>query len=157
MPFPMNSTANRFGNAEVDAARTGSDSSHGSAIAAPTPRRTVRLETELMGTASFIYRCRDRRWFRLVFARVFSTEQQRRNFVQVPPPDFGRDDLERRFLRRADHPRPGNDDADEKTDLHQASGRNFMQIGIGVVVNTPDGVSRPLPWSMRAISTVSEP
>src|SRR5213080_2948727 len=51
MPLPMNSTANRFGNplARVDsAAKTGSDSSHGSAIVAPAARSTVRLEIFVM-------------------------------------------------------------------------------------------------------------
>src|SRR5436190_14911372 len=48
MPFPMNSAAKRFGkgpgvpsfNASVP--QTGIDSSHGSAIATPTPRRNLR-------------------------------------------------------------------------------------------------------------------
>ena len=49
-PLPMNITANRFGNAEaapsagVAAPQTGIDSSHGSAIVTPTPRRNVRLD-----------------------------------------------------------------------------------------------------------------
>ncbi len=56
MPLPMNSTANRFGNvpAAVATMLPGTavcagfahaiDSSHGSAIVTPRPRRTVRLE-----------------------------------------------------------------------------------------------------------------
>src|SRR5262245_36684852 len=46
-PLPMNSTANRFGKSRAGsdhAATAGNDSSHGSAIAAPAARRTVRRE-----------------------------------------------------------------------------------------------------------------
>src|SRR5215510_6815093 len=46
MPFPINSTANRFGNADTDCAglpQAGNDSSHGRHIVTPTPRRTVLL------------------------------------------------------------------------------------------------------------------
>src|SRR5688572_11250370 len=51
MPLPMNITAKRFGNtvaaaADCDGAAHASDSSHGSAIVTPTPRRTVRLEMD---------------------------------------------------------------------------------------------------------------
>src|SRR5262245_29006631 len=50
MPQPMNRAANRFGSATgtplatVSAPQTGTDSSHGSAIVTPTPRRKVRRE-----------------------------------------------------------------------------------------------------------------
>ena len=42
----MNSTPKRFGKAagEVVSAKAGSDSSHGSAMVTPAPRRTVRRE-----------------------------------------------------------------------------------------------------------------
>src|SRR5215475_10694907 len=50
MPFPINSTANRFGNGPVAAdgdcaglPQTGNDSSHGRHIVTPTPRSTVLL------------------------------------------------------------------------------------------------------------------
>src|SRR5215510_11066387 len=46
-PLPINSTANRFGNAGADFAgppQTGNDSSHGRHIVTPAPRRTVLLE-----------------------------------------------------------------------------------------------------------------
>src|SRR5438552_3358486 len=53
IPLPMNNAAKRFGNG-LDAAsragpapQTGIDSSHGSAIATPTPRRNVRREARL--------------------------------------------------------------------------------------------------------------
>src|SRR5215831_6809456 len=48
MPLPMKRAAKRFGKAGAappaagSPAQTGSDSSHGKAIAAPTPRRRVR-------------------------------------------------------------------------------------------------------------------
>src|SRR5215475_13767152 len=44
MPFPMKSTANRFGNAGADCAgphQAGNDSSHGRHIVTPAPRRTA--------------------------------------------------------------------------------------------------------------------
>src|SRR5690242_12684672 len=48
MPLPMNSTASRFGRRRAAslprAAASGSDSSHGSASATPTPRSILRLE-----------------------------------------------------------------------------------------------------------------
>src|SRR5436190_7763027 len=50
MPLPMNNAANRFGNGPGvpslagSAPQTGIDSSHGRAIATPTPRRNVRRE-----------------------------------------------------------------------------------------------------------------
>src|SRR5262245_3220154 len=46
MPFPINRTAKRFGNADADCAgppQAGNDSSHGRHIVTPTPRRTVLL------------------------------------------------------------------------------------------------------------------
>src|SRR5687767_221914 len=46
-PLPMKSTAKRFGKGELDvvAANADKDSSHGSAIVTPAPRRTVRRES----------------------------------------------------------------------------------------------------------------
>ena len=45
-PLPMKSTANRFGNGEEDVwANADIDSSHGSAMVTPAPRRTVRRDS----------------------------------------------------------------------------------------------------------------
>src|ERR1051326_6050707 len=43
-PFPMNSTAKRFGNSSGGAPHAFRDSSHGKATVTPAPRRTVRRE-----------------------------------------------------------------------------------------------------------------
>ena len=54
-PLPMNITAKRFGNAfEGVAANADSDSSHGSAMVTPAPRRTVRRVNFI--SSAFLYR-----------------------------------------------------------------------------------------------------
>src|ERR1043166_1605519 len=51
MPFPMNNTANRFGNPGAGAvsAKARKDSSHGNATVTPAPRRTARRENPRAG------------------------------------------------------------------------------------------------------------
>jgi hypothetical protein len=52
MPVPMNNVAKRFGYDGISfrfrvSPQTGTDSSHGSEIATPAPRRNVRRESEV--------------------------------------------------------------------------------------------------------------
>src|SRR5215208_690072 len=65
-PLPMNRTANRFGKGELDgvAANADSESSHGSAMVTPAPRRTVRrdnfISLPLSGCGAFLQELRAR-------------------------------------------------------------------------------------------------
>src|SRR5262249_42717183 len=86
MPFPINSTANRFGNCAADTDRAGlpqagNDSSHGRHIATPAPRRTVLL---VIVRVMFFPQQISRAGWEPVLQRIVTLVLERKSVGQVP-------------------------------------------------------------------------